>query len=107
MPQINEPAPDLNIAEWVQGKSSNISQEKGKNIAIKVFQVNCPGCFISGFPEFLESYSKFKNQPILFWGLATAFEHYQWNTLDNLKKLVDQGEVVGDTLKTLNNPGNA
>ena len=43
MPQINEPAPDLDIAEWVQGKPSNISQEKGKNIAIKVFQVNCPG----------------------------------------------------------------
>ena len=105
MPQINEPAPDLNIAEWVQGKSSNISQEKGKNIAIKVFQVNCPGCFITGFPEFLESYGKFKNQPILFWGLATAFEQFQWNTLDNLKKLIYQGEVVGDALYALKNQG--
>jgi len=105
MSLINEFAPDLDIAEWVQGKPSNICQEKGKNIVIKVFQVNCPGCFISGFPEFLESYRKFVNEPVLFWGLATAFKHYQWNTLDNLKKLIDQGEVVGDTLYSLNNKG--
>ena len=105
MPQINEPAPDLEIAEWVQGKPSNISQEKGRNIVIKVFQVNCPGCFIAGFPEFIESYRKFKNKPILFWGLATAFEDFQWNNLENLRKLIDQGEVVGDTLYSLNNQG--
>lgn len=102
MPQINEPAPDLDIAEWVQGKPSNISQEKGKNIVIKVFQVNCPGCFTSGFPEFLESYRKYNKEPIIFWGLATAFEDFQWNNLANLKKLIDQGEVVGDTLYSLN-----
>jgi len=105
MPQINEPAPDLDIAEWVQGKPSNISQEKGRNIVIKVFQVNCPGCFIAGFPEFLECYRKYRHKPILFWGLATAFEDFQWNNLDNLKKLIDQGEVVGDTLYSLNNQG--
>ena len=40
MPQINEPAPDLDISEWVQGKPSNIGQEKGRNIVIIVFQVN-------------------------------------------------------------------
>ena len=105
MPQINEPAPDLDISEWVQGKPSNIGQEKGRNIVIIVFQVNCPGCFNAGFPEFLESYRKFNNKPILFWGLATAFEHFQWNNLENLKKLIDQGEVVGDTFYSLNNQG--
>jgi len=105
MPQINEPASDLDIAEWVQGKPSNISQEKGKNIVIKVFQVNCPGCFTAGFPEFIECYKKYKNEPILFWGLATAFEDFQWNNLENLRKLIGQGEVVGDTLYSLNNQG--
>lgn len=105
MPQINEPAPDLDISEWVQGEPSNIGQEKGRNIVIMVFQVNCPGCFIAGFPEFLESHRKFNNKPILFWGLATAFEYFQWNNLENLKKLIDQGEVVGDTFYSLNNQG--
>ena len=105
MPQINEPAPDLDISEWFQGEPSNISQEKGRNIVIIVFQVNCPGCFITGFPEFLESYRKYCKEPILFWGLGTAFEHFQWNNLENLKKLIDQGEVVGDTFYSLNNQG--
>ena len=105
MPQINEPVPDLDIAEWVQGEPSNISQEKGINIVIEVFQVNCPGCFITGFPEFLETYRKFNKEPIIFWGLATAFEDFQWNNLENLKKLIYQGEVIGDTLHSLSNQG--
>ena len=105
MPQINEPASELDIAEWVQGGPSNISHTKGKNIAITVFQVNCPGCFIAGLPEFIKSYNKYKKEPIIFWGLATAFEDFQWNNLENLKKLINQGEVVGDTLYSLSNQG--
>jgi len=105
MPQINEPAPELDIAEWVQGVPSNIAKEKGKNIAITVFQVNCPGCFIGGLPEFIKSYNKYKDGPIIFLGLATAFEDFQWNNLENLKKTINQGEVVGDTLYSLSNQG--
>ncbi len=105
MPQINEPAPDLCIAEWVQGEASNVSQEKGNNIVIKVFQVNCPGCFSAGFPEILDSCKKFENEPVIFWGLATAFEDYQFNNLENLKKLINQGEVTGETLYSLTSQG--
>lgn len=103
MLRINDPAPDLDIAEWVQGKKSNISQEKGKNIVIKVFQVNCPGCFTAGFPEILDLYNKYENKPVVFWGLATAFEDYELNNLENLKKLLKRGEVVGETLYSLTN----
>ena len=35
------------------------------------------------------------------WGLATAFEDYHLNTLENLKKLIDTGEVVGETMAML------
>jgi len=105
MPQINEPASDLEIDEWVQGEPSNISQEKGKIIVVKVFQVNCPGCFSAGFPETLGAYQKFMDAPVIFWGLATAFEDYQLNNLENLKKLVSEGEVVGETLYTLASQG--
>ena len=55
MAQIDKLAPDLNIAKWIQGKSSNIRKEKGKVIDIIIFQVNCPGCFNIGFPEFLDA----------------------------------------------------
>ena len=105
MPQINELAPDLEVTEWVQGEPSNISLQKGKVIIVKVFQVNCPGCFSAGFPEILDALQKFNNEPIIFWGLATAFEDFQLNNLENLKKLISYGEVIGETLYTLGSQG--
>ena len=101
MPAVNELAPNLDIAAWVQGDPSNIDQEQGKVILIEVFQVNCPGCFIGGLPEVIQTYMTFKGKPLTVWGLATAFEDYHLNTLDNLKKLVDTGEVVGETMAML------
>ena len=101
MPAVNKPAPNLQVAEWVQGDPSNIDQEGGKVILIEVFQVNCPGCFIGGLPEVIQTYMTFKGKPLTVWGLATAFEDYHLNTLDNLKKLIDTGEVVGETMAML------
>ena len=105
MPQINELAQDLEVAEWVQGEPSNISRQKGKIIIVKVFQVNCPGCFSVGFPEILDALKKFSDKPVVFWGLATAFEDFHLNNLENLKKLIRNGEVVGETLYTLGSKG--
>lgn len=85
----------------VQGNPSNIDEEVGNVILIEVFQVNCPGCFIGGLPEVIQAYMTFKGKPLTVWGLATAFEDYHLNTLDNLKKLVDTGEVVGETMAML------
>jgi hypothetical protein len=105
MPQINELAPDLEVSKWVQGEPSNICLQKGKVIIVKVFQVNCPGCFSAGFPEILDALQKFNNEPVIFWGLATAFEDFQLNNLENLKKLINYGEVIGETLYTLGSKG--
>jgi hypothetical protein len=101
MPAVNESAPNLHVAEWVQGYPSNIDQERGRVILIEVFQVNCPGCFIGGLPEVIQAYMTFREKPLTVWGLATAFEDYHLNTLDNLKKLIDVGEVVGETMASL------
>ncbi len=97
MAEVNQPAPNLEVAEWVQGAPSNIDQERGKVILIEVIQVNCPGCFISALPEAIEVYTKHKDHPLTVWVLATAFEDFGLNTLENLKKLVKTGEVVGQT----------
>ena len=105
MQQINEVAPDLDVEEWIQGEPSNISQQKGKIIIVNVFQVNCPGCFSASFPEIIDALQKFNDKPVIFWGLATAFEDFQLNNLENLKKLISHGEVVGETLYTLGSQG--
>jgi hypothetical protein len=105
MPLVNSPAVDLDIEEWINGTTTNISNELGRPILIKVFQVNCPGCFTHGIPEALEIIKKFLDSPLLVWGLATAFEDFHLNNLDNLKKLIGSGEVVGETYAVLNREG--
>jgi hypothetical protein len=101
MPQVNLKAIDLEVEEWLGGPSTNISNELGRPILIKVFQVNCPGCFSHGIPEVLEVRKKFIDTPLLVWGLATAFEDFHINTFENLQRLIDTGEVVGETLEVL------
>ena len=50
-------------------------QLRAINIAF-VFQVNCPGCFIYGFPVMNNLYGKFKDK-IGFIGISTAFEDFE------------------------------
>ncbi|PIQ95510.1 MAG: thiol-disulfide isomerase [Nitrospinae bacterium CG11_big_fil_rev_8_21_14_0_20_56_8] len=101
MPQVNRRAPEPIIEEWIQGTPSSLEQERGKVVLIEVFQVNCPGCFLSGLPEAIGIYEKFKQTPVVVWGLATAFEDFDKNSRANLEKLLTDGEVIGETLARL------
>jgi len=70
-------------------------------VIVEVFQVNCPGCFLYGIPEAINIYNKFKDDGVRVWGVATAFEDFDKNTLENLKLLLETGEVIGDTKQSL------
>ena len=98
---IRKKAPNLRIGEWVQGVPTNIDEELGKVIVVEVFQVNCPGCFVYGIPEAISVYNNTDKSDVKVLGIATAFEDYDKNTLDNLKLLLSKGEVIGETLRAL------
>ena len=83
----------LNIQELVQGELV-INKV---NIAF-VFQVNCPGCFIYGIPIMNDLYQSF-NDKVGFIGVATAFEDFEYNNEANLKLLLTDGTLVGETRK--------
>ncbi|MFB5638260.1 MAG: peroxiredoxin family protein, partial [Nitrosarchaeum sp.] len=68
---------------------------------VEVFQVNCPGCFMHAIPEAIKIYNKYKDDGVRVIGIATAFEDYDKNTLDNLKMLAETGEVIGETKNAL------
>ncbi len=102
MSRVNEKAPELSVDSWVQGEPSTIAQQEGKVVLIEVFQVNCPGCFIHGFPEVIEIYNKYQGQSLVVLGLATAFEDFDKNNLENLKTLLRTGQVIGETLEAMN-----
>lgn len=93
---------DITVDTWVQGGPIALSNLIGSVILIEVFQVNCPGCFIYSLPKAIDLHEKYLHKGLVVIGLATAFEDYDKNTLENLQKLVETGEVVGQTFKALN-----
>jgi thiol-disulfide isomerase/thioredoxin len=99
--KIGLKAPNLEVSSWIQGKPTNIDKERGNVVLVEVFQVNCPGCFLYGIPEAINIYKKHKDNGISILGLATAFEDFDKNNLQNLEKLVTTGEVVGETYRAL------
>ena len=102
---IGEKAPNFGVSEWVQGAPTNFEQEKDHIVLLEVFQVNCPGCFMNAIPEAINIYNKYKDDGVRVLGLATAFEDFDKNTLDNLKMLAETGEVIGETKSALSSYG--
>jgi len=103
--RIGDKAPNLKVSEWVQGKPTNIDKEINNVILVEVFQVNCPGCFIYGIPDAIEIYRKYNKRNVTVLGIATAFEDFDKNTLENLKLLLLTGEVIGETRNALSQHG--
>ena len=97
--QIDQKAPNLKVSKWVQGMDTNLDKQNDNVVVVEVFQVNCPGCFMYGIPESIEIHNKYKSEGVSVLGMATAFEDFDKNTLENLQLLLETGEVVGETKK--------
>ena len=103
--EIGFKAPNLEVSEWVQGWPTNIDKMKGSVILVEIFQVNCPGCFLYGIPQAICIYNKYKNNEVKVLGIATAFEDYDKNTIENLRSLLTENKVIGETYRALKQYG--
>ncbi|MBA3750054.1 MAG: redoxin domain-containing protein [Nitrosopumilus sp.] len=103
--EIGSIAPNVKTSAWIQGLPTNIDKLHGNIVVIEVFQVNCPGCFLYGIPQAISLYEKYKDKDVKVFGIATAFEDYDKNTPENLKILLSEGKVLGETYKTLRQHG--
>ena len=103
--QIGHKAPNLKVSKWVQGIDTNLDKQNDNIVVVEVFQVNCPGCFMYGIPESIEIYNKYKSEGVSVLGMATAFEDFDKNTLENLQLLLETGETIGETKKMLSQYG--
>ena len=96
---------DISVDSWVQNGPVDMSSLTGSVVLVEVFQVNCPGCFIYSLPKAKQLHEAYHDKGLVVIGLATAFEDYDKNTLENLQRLADTGEVIGETYKALNQHG--
>ena len=103
--QIGQKAPNLKVSKWVQGMDTNLDKQNDSIVVVEVFQVNCPGCFMYGIPESIEIYNKYRSEGVSVLGMATAFEDFDKNTIENLQLLLETGEAVGETKKMLSQYG--
>ena len=103
--QIGRKAPNLKVSKWVQGMDTNLDKQNDNIVVVEVFQVNCPGCFMYGIPESIEIYNKYRSEGVSVLGMATAFEDFDKNTIENLQLLLETGEAVGETKKMLSQYG--
>ena len=103
--QTGQKAPNLKVSKWVQGMDTNLDKQGDNIVLVEVFQVNCPGCFMYGIPESIQIYNKYKSDGVSVLGMATAFEDYDKNTIENLELLLETGETVGETKKMLSQYG--
>ncbi|HYZ50144.1 MAG TPA: TlpA family protein disulfide reductase [Nitrososphaeraceae archaeon] len=85
----------------MKGPATNIQKEKGNVIFVEIFQVNCPGCFLYGIPEAIRLFDKYNGRNVVVLGLATAFEDYDKNNLENLRLLLASRKVIGETYRIL------
>jgi hypothetical protein len=102
---IGNPAPQPDIESWVQGHEPLLNELTGQVILIEVIQVNCPGCFVHALPEAIRLHETYRSQGLKVFAIATAFEHFEHNTLNNLQRLLQQGELIGDPLFQLDKAG--
>jgi peroxiredoxin len=103
--EIGIKAPNVKVSDWIQGLPTNVDKLFGNIVVIEVFQVNCPGCFLYGLPQAISLYEKYKDKDVKVIGIATAFEDYDKNTTENLKLLLTEGKVIGETFKALRQHG--
>ncbi|MGR8931260.1 MAG: TlpA family protein disulfide reductase [Gammaproteobacteria bacterium] len=91
----------MSVSEWLQGSATGFDRLSGKVVLVEVFQINCPGCFIYSLPNAIELYERYGEKGLVVLGIATAFEDFDKNTVENLRLLLEMGEVIGETKRVL------
>ena len=104
-PEIGQPAPELVIDSWAQGQPVTLSELLGEVVLIEVFQLNCPGCFVHALPEVLAFDQQYRQSGLTVIGLATAFEDFDINTLNNLHAFLQTNQLIGEPLRQLEKAG--
>lgn len=81
MARIGAPAPQWQVAEWVNGEPDL----SGRVVVALAFQMLCPGCATQALPQMSRVRAAFSEDDVAVVGLHTVFEHHEAMTPAALK----------------------
>ena len=84
---LGQPAPKLDLSEWINDKPKTLDKLKGKVVLLDIFQIICPGCHMA-HPRIVEFQKRYGKQGLEVLGIAVAFEYQSAQRPDRIKKYV-------------------
>ncbi|MFZ2642628.1 MAG: redoxin domain-containing protein [Verrucomicrobiia bacterium] len=99
--ELGDPAPALQVAEWVKGRPVNLSAGKGKNIFVVEFWATwCPPCRQS-IPHLTELQKKFKDRDVVFAAVSNEEAPVVKAFVDKMGDKMDYAVAVDKDRKTV------
>ena len=86
MAQLGRPAPEWQIAEWVNGEPDLTN----KVVVALAFQMLCPGCATQALPQMQRVRAAFGEADVAVVGLHTVFEHHEAMTPASLRAFLHE-----------------
>ena len=86
MAQLGRPAPEWQIAEWVNGEPDLTN----KVVVALAFQMLCPGCATQALPQMQRVRAAFGEDDVAVVGLHTVFEHHEAMTPASLRAFLHE-----------------
>ena len=88
-------APAWHAIQWFNTDSPlDVTQLRGKVIALHAFQMLCPGCVSHGVPQTQRIFETFDADKVAVVGLHTVFEHHQAMQPVSLKAFLHEYRVT-------------
>ena len=93
---IGDPAPALQVTEWVKGEPVDLAKVKDQRIVVVEFWATWCGPCVASVPHLTELQKRFGDQGVTIIGITSEDPD---NTLDKVKKFVEQkGKGLGYTI---------
>lgn len=98
--QLGDPAPPLEIAEWVKGDAVDLAQAKGKNVVVVEFWATwCGPCRVS-IPHLTEMQRKLEERGVIFVGVSDETAAQVKPFVDNMGDKMDYRVAIDRDRKT-------
>ncbi len=91
---VGEPAPELEVSEWINGGGVTLGELRGKVVIIEFFQLWCPGCNNFSIPLMAEwageYFDEIRRGDLVQLSIHTVFEGHDYQTPERLRSFVKE-----------------